>query len=267
MAASGEETAARLAHSLHAHFLKAGTSAHGVDYTVTTLTEGRSFATRRIDGQQSGELIFTMTASFHCEEPGFSHRLEPPFALDVVAALAALEQWSAKNPQAASTPVLDRLKNRPIEIVPLDPGSLFGTRAREPRTGSWMRLRAAATGDAALQRAVLAYASDMMFLRNAMLPHGVRPWNGSVQAASLDHAVWFHETPDFSRWHLFATGSPWAGHARGLNTGHFFREDGTLVATVTQESLMRPVGEARERSSAGDDAAASAGLAQLERNT
>ncbi|MGB3797366.1 MAG: acyl-CoA thioesterase II, partial [Alteraurantiacibacter sp.] len=88
-------------------------------------------------------------------------------------------------------------------------------------------------------RAQMAYASDMLFLRNALLPHAIRPGDRKMQVASLDHAMWFHETPDFSKWHLYATQSPWAGHARGLSQGHFFAENGTLVATVAQENLMR----------------------------
>lgn len=247
MAASGEERDGRAAHSLHSYFLRAGAASIPVEYTVTTLAEGRSFATRRVEARQGEALIFSMIASFHAPEPGFSHSLEAPFDLDIEAAKASLKSWSAHNAEAASTPVIERLQHRPVEIVPLDPGSLFGTRPREPKTGSWMRMRDAAGASPEMQRALLAYASDMMFLRNSMLPHGVRPGSNRAQVASLDHAIWFHETPDFDRWHLFATESPWAGHARGLNQGHFFDSDGKLVATVAQENLMRPLGEALER--------------------
>lgn len=247
MAASGEESDGRLAHSLHAYFLRAGSSSQSVAYTVTTLAEGRSFATRRVEARQGDALIFSMIASFHTPEPGFAHAREAPFVLNVEAARKALESWMAHNAAAAGAPILERLRHRPIEIVPLDPGSLFGRRPRAPQTGSWMRVRNATGAEPHLGRALLAYASDMMFLRNAMLPHGVRPGGNQAQTASLDHAIWLHETPDFDRWHLYATGSPWAGHARGLNQGHFFAEDGRLVATVAQESLMRPLGEALDR--------------------
>lgn len=244
LAASGEEQDGKLAHSLHAHFLKAGIAADPADYAVTTLAEGRSFATRRIDARQHGLLIFTMTASFHAPEPGLSHQMESPLPLDIDAALESLERWIEKHPEAAASPIFGRIQTRPIEIAPLDPGALFGNRPREPRTGTWMRLRQTGPADPAMQRAMLAYASDMMFLRNAMLPHGIRPGSDRVQAASLDHALWFHETPQFDDWLLYATSSPWSGQARGLNLGHFFARDGRLIATVTQESLMRPRGDA-----------------------
>ncbi|WP_184645266.1 acyl-CoA thioesterase II [Sphingopyxis sp. JAI128] len=240
LAAAGEEQDGKLVHSLHAHFLKAGVAADPASYSVSTLSDGRSFATRRIDARQRDQLIFSMTASFHRPETGFSHQIEAPLSLDIEAALQALDQWSEKHRDAAASPVFGRLEKRPIEIVPLDPGALFSNRPREARTGTWMRMRQAAPADPVMQRALLAYASDMMFLRNALLPHGIGPGSNRVQAASLDHAMWFHATPDFNDWLLYATSSPWSGHARGLNLGHFFARDGQLIATVTQESLMRP---------------------------
>jgi len=240
LAATAVEDEGRLPHSLHAHFLKAGSSAHPVRYAVTPLSAGRSFAVRRVDGFQGDALIFTMTVSFHIAEPGFAHTSPTPFPLDIDAALAGLEKWRASDDQSSSIPIVERLQKRPIEIVPIDPGLLFGSQGREAKTAVWMRMRDPAQADPALQRALLGYASDMMFLRNALLPHGIRPGSDRVQAASLDHAVWFHETPDFDKWHLFATESPWAGHARGLNRGHFYDLEGRMIASVSQESLMRP---------------------------
>lgn len=247
LAACAEEDGTRLPHSLHAHFLKPGARAEPVEYRVETLSQGRSFATRRVEAAQGEAIICSMMASFHSAEPGFEHQAEAPFSLDIDAALASLAIWNARNEGAANSSIIERLQNRPVEIVPLDPGALFGTRPREPRTGAWMRMREPTGAGPTMQRALLAYASDMMFLRNAMLPHAIRLASDTVQATSLDHAIWFHETPDFDRWHLFATESPWAGHARGLNRGFFFSQEGRLVATVSQESLMRPKGEARER--------------------
>ena len=244
LSAAAEESDGKLPHSLHAYFLRAGSSAVPIEYDVTTLSEGRSFAARRVEARQGNATIFSMIASFHAAETGFSHETACDFDLDIDAALNALEIWRKHNSEAGSSPVIDRLQNRPIEIVPIDPGSLFGSRPRAPKTAVWMRMRNPAEEEPLLQRALLSYASDMMFLRNAMLPHSIRPGSEKVQAASLDHAIWFHTTPNFNDWHIFATESPWAGHARGLNRGHFYNLEGRMIATVSQESLMRPKGEA-----------------------
>jgi acyl-CoA thioesterase-2 len=246
MAASLEDDAGRLAHSLHAYFLRAGTAAEPVEYRVSQLTGGRSFAARRVEAFQNDIPIFIMTASFHAPEEGWSHDAPCPFSLDVDEALAALERWKADNPQIVNGPLLKRLAKRPIDIVPLHPGAMFGDDDAPPITGSWQKMSAPAKADPAMQRALFAYASDMLFLRNALLPHGIRPGSRDVMAASLDHAIWFHETPDFDDWVLYATDSPWAGHARGMNRGQLYSRDGTRIATVMQENLMRPSGEARE---------------------
>ena len=89
---------------------------------------------------------------------------------------------------------------------------------------------------------MLAYASDMTLLGTCMLPHGVSWMSGQVQTASLDHALWMHEPFRFDDWLLYATDSPWAGHSRGFNRGSIYARDGRLVASVTQEGLIRSVG-------------------------
>jgi acyl-CoA thioesterase-2 len=247
MAASLEEDSGRLAHSLHCYFLKPGMADEPVEYRVTHLTAGRSFAARRVEAWQGALCIFSMIASFHRPEPGFRHADECPYPLDVEAARAALAEWRARGDDGAEPPLARRLQRRPIEIVPIDPGSVFGGAARAPRAAWWMRRRRPSGAGPEMQRALLAYASDMLFMRNAMLPHAIQPGSHEVQATSLDHALWFHETPDFDRWHLFASESPWAGGARGLSRGHFYAEDGRMIATAQQENLMRPQGEALER--------------------
>jgi acyl-CoA thioesterase-2 len=60
-------------------------------------------------------------------------------------------------------------------------------------------------------------------------------------SVSLDHAVWFHEDFRADEWLLYATDSPWAGRARGMNRGRVFTRDGRLVASVAQEGLIRRI--------------------------
>ncbi|MGB3167318.1 MAG: acyl-CoA thioesterase domain-containing protein [Alteraurantiacibacter sp.] len=239
VAATLAEDGGRMPHSLHAHFLKLGNADIPVRYEVATLNEGRSFATRRVDAVQGEAHLLTMTVSLHIEEEGHRHAEPMPGVPDIAQARAAFEAWRARQEQPERLPILGRLWERPVETVPLDPQTLFGSDPAAPRSANWMRVREPEPVDPATARAQLAYASDMLFLRNALLPHGVRPGASRMQVASLDHAMWLHETPDFSRWHLYTGHSPWAGGARGFTYGHFFAENGTLVATVAQENLMR----------------------------
>ena len=104
----------------------------------------------------------------------------------------------------------------------------------------WLRARGHVGDDVALQQCLLAYASDMGILDTATKPHGVNWFTGGVQMASLDHAMWFHEPFNIEDWLLYAMDSPSASGARGFNRGEVFTESGKLVASVTQEGLIRP---------------------------
>jgi len=57
--------------------------------------------------------------------------------------------------------------------------------------------------------------------------------------ASLDHALWFHRDFKIDDWLLYAIESPSASNARGFSRGSIFDKKGTMVASVTQEGLMR----------------------------
>lgn len=241
-ACEAESDPDRLPHSLHAHFLQPGNAREATRYEVTTLGAGRSFARRRVDAVQGDSHVLTMTVSAQREEQGFAHADPPPDIGDFESARRALEQWQDAQGNLRRMPVIGDLGLRPIEVVPADAASLVGDAPHPPRSAVWMRAREGEAVSPAMARAQLAYASDILFLRNALLPHGVRPGEDGIQIASLDHALWFHATPDFSQWHLLAGASPWAGNGRGLSRGHFFAQDGTLVATLVQENLMRVTG-------------------------
>jgi acyl-CoA thioesterase-2 len=51
--------------------------------------------------------------------------------------------------------------------------------------------------------------------------------------------MWFHREARLDEWLLYALSSPSAESGRGLGIGHMFRRDGTLVATVAQEGMIR----------------------------
>ena len=80
---------------------------------------------------------------------------------------------------------------------------------------------------------------DLTLIRTSLIPH--ESSLDKVQAASLDHTVWFHRPFRADEWFLYDTASPSASGARGLATGRFFTADGKLIATVVQEGLLRVV--------------------------
>jgi acyl-CoA thioesterase-2 len=102
----------------------------------------------------------------------------------------------------------------------------------------WFRAVDRLPDDDSLHRCLLAYVSDFYLLDTALMPHAVS-LNRKLTIASIDHAMWFHRPARVDEWLLYATDSPSASGARGLARGSVFSRDGRLVASISQEGLLR----------------------------
>ncbi len=237
--AAGRTLEGRRAHSLHAYFLRAGDIHAPIVYLVERLRDGRSFATRQVKAIQHGQPIFTMTASFVVAEDGLDHQesmpeVPPPEGLvnetELRARIAHLLPEKIREAFA---------RERPIEIRPIDPVNPFAPQPQPAQRYHWMRAQAELPDDTLLHQSMLAFASDFALMGTAMLPHGVSFMQPNIQAASLDHAMWFHRDFRMDDWLLYQMDSPSAAGGRGINRGKIFSQQGSLVATVAQEGLMR----------------------------
>ena len=229
----------RPVHSMHAYFLLAGDPRVPIVFEVERVRDGGSFTTRRVKAIQNGQPIFVMSTSFQKHESGFEHQavmpeVPPPESLPDEEQLARL---LADKMPANMRSYWER--ERPIEmrVVELE---RYATRAKtKPVQHIWMRARAKLPDDPLLHECVVAYASDFTLLDTALVAHGKLLFDTDIQLASLDHAMWMHRPCRADEWLLYAQDSPFAGAARGFCRGSVFRQDGTLVASVAQEGLMR----------------------------
>ncbi len=240
VAASRTIDGGKLAHALHASFLRPGDPAVPIDFAVERERDGRSFATRRVVASQSGRAIFSMAASFQMPEAGFEHaaampEVTPPEALPTPREL--LERNAARVPEPYLTQW--RTRDRPFDWRAVEPEQPFTPTVRPPALHYWFRLAAPVAADPVLARVQLAYASDMTLLDTCLMPHAVSWTDPKLQVASLDHALWFHVDPALGDWLLSVQDSPVAGRGRGLNRGLIFARDGRLVASAVQEGLIR----------------------------
>jgi acyl-CoA thioesterase-2 len=103
----------------------------------------------------------------------------------------------------------------------------------------WIRVAGSLDGDTLLHQAAFTYASDMTLLASTLVPHGLHISSPQLQSASLDHTIWFHRPFRTDEWLLYDQTSPSASGGRGLALGRLFKQDGTLVASVAQEGLIR----------------------------
>ncbi|HEX5007200.1 MAG TPA: acyl-CoA thioesterase II [Hyphomonadaceae bacterium] len=231
----------RTCHSLHAYFIRPGDPTVPILYEVDRARDGKSFTTRRVVAIQHGEQILNLAASFQVAENGFSHQSPMPDVKKPAELKSEDELRALAKDHIPKEFQKQFARPRPIELKPVDPRQMISPAKSEPKKQMWLRARGKVdANDIALQQCLLAYASDMGILDTATKPHGVNWFTGGVQMASLDHSMWFHEPFDISNWLLYTMDSPSSSGARGFNRGEIFTESGVLVASVTQEGLMRP---------------------------
>jgi acyl-CoA thioesterase II len=234
-----EDIAARPPHSLHAYFLLGGDPKVPIVYEVDRIRDGRSFTTRRVVAIQHGHAIFTMAVSYHLLEEGFSHQAKMP---DVAMPEALPSETELKERIWPLMPEPVRRyyeRERPIELRPVEMGRYLGEKNPDGRFNVWIRATGKLPDAPAIHQCVLAYASDMMLLDAALIPHGKSVFSEDIMAASLDHALWFHRPFRADEWLLYAQDSPSLSDSRGFSRGLIFTRDGTLIASVAQEGLLR----------------------------
>ncbi len=237
--AAYETVPERICHSLHAYFIRPGDVKIPVVYEVDFARDGGSFTTRRVTAIQNGEQIFNLAASFQAIEEGYEHQFDMPSAPEPLTVPTELDRLRNLGDKAPRGLIRQAEKPRPIDVRWPDPQSFIDPQKMSPLKDVWMRAKAPIGDDVRMQQAALAYASDMAFMETALRPHGLIWTTPGLQAASLDHAMWFHRPFDFNEWVLFSQDSPSASQGRGLVRGQMYAKDGTLIASVAQECLMR----------------------------
>lgn len=217
-------------HSLHAYFLRPGRHDVPLRFVVDRIRDGRSFTTRRVVAHQAGEAIFNLSASFARPEEGISHQQPMPEAPPP----EACEDREAARRRGAG----EMRWRSAVEVRLADGSTVDDGKPREPRQRNWVRMLGPLPEDPLVHTAALVYTTDRALLETAARPHGLT-WEERV-GASLDHAVWIHRPVVMDeRWLLYASESPAAHSARGLVFGGLYYQDGTRVASVAQEAVIR----------------------------
>lgn len=240
LVAAGRTIAAEtgaLVHSVHCYFLRPGQFGKPVQHVVHRIRDGRTFTTRRVVAHQGGEAIFSLEASFSRPEAGASRHTPLP-RVPGPAGLPPAEDDPRSDvvmPRWLSDPAMDVLA---CPKTPVVDGRTFRYR--------WLRMRGNLPESPLLQAAGLIYASDRGPVSLAREAFGIEGFGAS---ASLDHNLWFHHPPRFDDWVLMEQWTDVAHGGRALIHGKMYHIDGTLLATVAQEALIRgpretPAGEA-----------------------
>ena len=226
-------------HSLHSYFLLPGDYQVPTIYDVERIRDGKSFATRRVMARQHGRPIYYQTLSFQRLEDGYDHQdvmpevAGPEEGMDLVEMMhqggnkdagALGKEWAALDVRWLGN------SRHGLKPDPVHPS----------RAQMWIRIDGEVGDDPIDHLAAFTYASDVSLLGAALAAHDAD--TSTLQMASLDHTIWFHRPFRVDDWWLYDQVSPSASGARGLSLGYVYKRDGTLVATVAQEGLIRPRG-------------------------
>ncbi|MFF4269050.1 acyl-CoA thioesterase [Streptomyces sp. NPDC001536] len=231
----------RLAHSLHAYFLRAGDPGAPIVYTVDRMNDGRSFTTRRVVAVQHGQPIFALSASFQKYEEGFDHQAPIPAAPDPATLPTSQERLRGYDHIAPDVieKFLEAREAIDLRYVDEPPYGRFGE-PREPHSQVWFRTNGKLADDPLLHVVLATYVSDMTLLDSVLLAHGRGGWAvNDVVGASLDHAMWFHRPFRADEWLLYDQESPSAYGGRGLGQARIYTQDGKLAISVIQEGVVR----------------------------
>jgi acyl-CoA thioesterase-2 len=184
-----------------------------------------------------------MLASFQIEQAGLEHQYRCPSA-SAPNSLDPLPVAMQSNPKIwpdfyMEWGSVDIRPVPPLRAVPPKQTDHATPADRPLGTQVWFKTSDPMPADPMLHHSVLACLLDLTLLSVAVVPHGIAPRHDGYQVASLDHSVWFHRPVHVDQWLLYDQISPWAGAGRGLAQGHIYSAQGTLVATVMQEGMIR----------------------------
>ncbi|MFV0433250.1 MAG: acyl-CoA thioesterase [Leucobacter sp.] len=227
----------RTIHSMHCYFLRPGESTEQMTFEVARLHDGRSFSTRRVQSYQDGKELMSMISSFQADDPGLEHekRLDTTDLPDPESLSSVWEKYGHLADGGRGSWLL----NRPFDFRYLESDIVLEVAERTNRQRVWMRSRDTFDAPPLLHAAALAFASDYLLIEPIARQHGI-PWaTPGLRAVSLDHAMWFHRPFRVDEWLLYELESDTAQGGRGLTNGRFYNRDGSLVASVSQECMIR----------------------------
>ena len=230
----------RAIHSMHAYFLRLGDTQRPILYSVDRLRDGGSFSARRVEAIQGGVPICEVLASFHASKEGFEHQDPMPETPPPEKTSSEYEFHEAHRNEVPPAFRGYSKREHAFDTRLVDPPErLYPPVIAPPRQVRWLRTIRKLGADFPFHTSLFAYVSDYGFLTTSLLPHGVSWLTPGMQIASLDHSIWFHRPFRADEWLLYVTESPTAHATRGLAFGRVYNRDGILVASTSQEGLIR----------------------------
>lgn len=241
---------ARRPHSLHAYFLHPGDKSRPIIYEVDPIRDGRSFSTRRVVAKQNGKAIFNCSISFQIIEDGLSHQIDLPIDIPAPETIDSDVEWAKRLGQHESGMTEEKFRTMMlvfntdvVDIRSTHRMRLLDPTPEKPEHGFWFKFNGDIGDDPIIHRTLLAFISDKALMGTGLRPHPVTFLSHKIIGASLDHAMWFHGDIRVDQWVYYYMDSPRSMRSRNYNRGSFYTKEGALIASTSQEGLIRIVGK------------------------
>lgn len=239
-------------HSLHSYFLRPGDPKIPIIYDVQSLRDGGNFSALSVRARQKGKMIFLFDCSFQRKDYAYNsvqlaHQIQMPEAPAPETLLSSAEVIRRCSEDERIPSKFRRFLERRAQLpFPIDYRYCnvrdfnSSEKVGEASQMLWMKASERLSDESHIHQCVCAYASDSVLVETMLLPHGLFLHSPNIKAASLDHAMWFHED-NFraDEWILYQLESPRTSFSRGLSYGRMYDSRGRLIVSVAQEGLIR----------------------------
>ncbi|WP_216893675.1 acyl-CoA thioesterase [Nocardia alni] len=213
--------------SAYAVFARAVLVGEPVELSVDVVHEGRSMATAVITARQNGKSCVTVTllADVPSADVIRHHAARPDVGAPADANLASMPM-SGREVRFVGVQNI----NSPDEVGP-------------PELHAWLHYDSTPARDD-LAKALLAYFTGHLAISTTMRAHpgiGTAQAHLTVSTAPMTISVSFHEPVSWDGWLLYTHESTQVGAGMSYVRGTVHTEQGELIASFTQEGLIRPL--------------------------
>ena len=211
--------------SIHIIFARAAEFGVPLEFEVDVMAAGRAYASSSVTISQSGKIRARSQVLLAAPEPDLiRHQADAPDVAPPIAGPPSghgLDGWEVGIVDGVDIADPDAIGPAELDV--------------------WTRF-VGAPDDPTINCALLGYASDGFLIGTAMRPHagvGQSMAHVSISTTVNAHTLSFHEPVDASKWMLFSHEAPWSGRGRSHGRAQVFDEAGVLVASFTQENMIR----------------------------
>ena len=222
--------------SIHAIFARAGDYTQPIRYDVERMHDGRTLGSDTVTFSQPGRVMSRGLILWSRDEP------------NLIEHTANVEMPAVGAPEDPG--------NRPDgRVFPGGTGLIVGgintwsddEPLRPPVQNVWTRFEGNYSPVA--NQAILSWATDGYLIGTAMLPHeGYNEGRAhkTISTGVVSHTLNFHARFRADEWLLLANESIWAGRGRTHGRCSIWTQNGRLVATYTQDNLVRGWADGRD---------------------